>query len=365
MLILFSGLVLFVLSIALFVQHPKFGKVPSGIRKERIKQSEHFEKGKFKNINPTPQLTDGATYISLFLKLFNRENKNIHPQHKIGHIKTNLHQLNKASDVLVWFGHSSYYIQLDGKKFLVDPVFNDFASPVSFINQSFKSDNKYSVDDIPAIDYLVITHDHWDHLDYPTVMGLKSKVKKVICTLGVGGHFEHWGFDTSTVLEMEWNEDSRLGDGFQISCLPTRHFSGRGLRPNRTMWGSFLLQSPSMTVYMGGDSGYDNHFSAIGNRFKKIDLAILEAGQYNTSWKYIHMMPDEVIQATKDLNASRLLPVHNSKFALAKHEWNEPLKYIYSNAKNEDFDLITPMIGELVHLKDKGPKFTAWWEEES
>lgn len=364
MLILFSGLAIFALSITLFVQHPKFGKVPSGTRKERIKQSVYVEKGKFKNISPTPQLTDGATYFSLFLKLFNRESENIHPPHEIGHIKTDLHQLSKESDVLVWFGHSSYYIQLDGKSFLVDPVFSDFASPVSFINPSFKSDNKYSVDDIPAIDYLIITHDHWDHLDYPTVMRLKSKVKKVICTLGVGAHFEHWGFDLTTVSEMEWNENSLLNDGFQITCLPARHFSGRGLRPNRTMWGSFLLQSPTMSIYMGGDSGYDSHFAAIGNRFEKIDLAILEAGQYNTSWKYIHMMPHEVIQATKDLKASRLLPVHNSKFALAKHEWNEPLKLINSRAKNEDFDLLTPVIGELVYLKEKDQQFSVWWDEE-
>lgn len=362
MLILFSGLALFVISIAVFIQHPKFGRISSGIRKKRINQSVHFNNGKFQNINPTPQLTDGATYFSLFLKFFNKQKVHIRPINEIKQVKTDLHQLKTDEDVLVWFGHSSYYIQLDGKRFLIDPVFSEAASPVSFINRPFKASNSYSVDDIPAIDYLIITHDHWDHLDYPTVLGLKNKVKTIICTLGVGSHFEHWGFDLSTVLEMEWNQHEVLESDFKITCLPARHFSGRGIRPNQSLWGSFLLEAPSMTIYMGGDSGYDSHFAEIGNRFEKIDLAILEAGQYNHSWKYIHMMPHEVIQATKDLKASRLLPVHNSKFALAQHEWNEPLKAVHAESKEEDFSLLNPMIGEVVLLKEENQDFSVWYE---
>ena len=140
---------------------------------------------------------------------------------------------------------------------------------------------------MPDIDYLVISHDHWDHLDYNTVKKLKDRIGAVICPLGVGEHFEYWGFDKERLIELDWNEDANLVPGFMIHCLPARHFSGRRLTANQSLWASFLLEAPSQKIYIGGDGGYDTHYAEIGNRFPGIDLAILENGQYNEEWSLI------------------------------------------------------------------------------
>ena len=131
---------------------------------------------------------------------------------------------------------------------------------------------------MPDIDCLIVTHDHWDHLDYRTVMQLKERIGRVVCPLGVGEHFEYWGFNSDRIVELDWNESCGLSDGFRIHCLPARHFSGRGLQRNRSLWASFLVESPSRRVYLAGDGGYDTHFAEIGRRFAPIDLAVVENG---------------------------------------------------------------------------------------
>lgn len=155
---------------------------------------------------------------------------------------------------------------------------------------------------MPDIDYLIITHDHWDHLDRGTVTALRPRIRTVVCPLGVGEHFEYWGFPKERIVELDWHEQAALDDGFTIRCLPARHFSGRGLNSNQTLWGSFLLQSPSRKIYIGGDGGYGKHFAQIGREFPDIDLAILENGQYNEAWRYIHTLPGQLAQAAKDLS---------------------------------------------------------------
>ena len=253
-------------------------------------------------------------------------------------------------------------MQIDGKRILVDPVLSGNASPFSFSVKAFKGTNPYSADEIPAIDYLFISHDHWDHLDYETIMKLKPGIGKVICGLGVGEDFEYWGFDKDAIIEMDWNEQVVLDSGFVVNAVPARHFSGRSLKRNQTLWLSFAFRTPTMNIYIGGDGGYDKHFSEIGKRFGPFDLAILENGQYNKNWRYIHQLPEDVMKTFKDLNARRLLPVHSSKFALAIHPWDEPLITISKNSEMHGVSLITPMIGEAVYLKDNNQKFSRWWE---
>ncbi|HEY4154370.1 MAG TPA: MBL fold metallo-hydrolase [Puia sp.] len=271
-------------------------------------------------------------------------------------------KLDIHSDVLVWFGHSSYFIQLDGKRILVDPVFSGSASPFSFSVKAFEGTDIYTTDDIPVIDYLFISHDHWDHLDYETIIKLKPRVKKVICGLGTGEHLEYWGYHQDLIIEKDWDGQIDPGDGFQVHAVPARHFSGRGLIRNKAIWTAFVLQTPTMQILIGGDSGYDKHFAAIGEQFGPFDLVILENGQYDKSWKYIHMMPEEVLQAAEDLNAKRLLPVHSCKFAIANHAWDDPLKKITELGKTRDVAIITPRIGEAVYLKDPAQVFMEWWK---
>jgi L-ascorbate metabolism protein UlaG (beta-lactamase superfamily) len=289
--------------------------------------------------------------------------KNRKPQQQIASVKTNLFDLDSKENVLVWFGHSSYFIQLNGKRILVDPVFSGFASPFSFSIKAFNGADIYKPEDIPEIDYLVITHDHWDHLDYKTIKKLQPKIEKIVTGLGVGEHFEYWGFEKEKIIELDWFEKFDFQNGFVFYGLPARHFSGRGFSPKKTLWLSFLLETPSQKIFIGGDGGYDSHFAKIGEKFGEIDLAILENGQYNQAWKYIHMMPEEVLQASTDLNAKRLLPVHHSKFALSIHSWNEPLNKISALNESENIPLLTPKIGEKVILDNSSQKFTEWWKQ--
>jgi L-ascorbate metabolism protein UlaG (beta-lactamase superfamily) len=241
----------------------------------------------------------------------------------------------------------------------VDPVLSGNASPVSFTTKSYAGTDVYSPLDFPEIDYLFISHDHWDHLDYQTVS--KLTIKKIITGLGTGAHFERWGFDPSSIIEKDWNEEARLDEGFYIHTFPGRHFSGRGFARNQSIWVSFVLITPTKRLFIGGDSGYDTHFSDIGKAYGPFDLAILECGQYNDYWKYIHMMPEETVQAAIDLGAVKLFPVHWAKFTLSLHSWDEPIKRVTAAAQTNNIALIHPMIGELVNLNEPGTQ-TKWWE---
>ncbi len=359
--IILSLIAVIAIGVYIFIHQASFGRTPEGQRLERVKASPNYRDGAFQNLHETQQLTQ-----SFFknLSTFSSNKQQTSPKTEIPSVKTNLFDLDPNSDVLVWFGHSSYYFQISGKRFLVDPVFSRAASPVSFFAKSFKGSDVYHAADIPDIDYLVITHDHWDHLDYNTVKELKPRIGKIVCPLGVGEHFERWGFDAERIVEMDWNKTATLDSGFEMYCLPARHFSGRGLSPKQSLWASFLLQTPAFKIYMGGDSGYDTHFAEIGERFGTIDLALIENGQYGDGWKYIHMQPEQTLQAAKDLRAMKVIPVHNSKFSLALHSWDEPMQRLAKlyDKSNKDFTLLTPMIGDPVYLNDSVLEFKRWWE---
>ena len=177
---------------------------------------------------------------------------------------------------------------------------------------------------MPEIDLLIISHDHYDHLDYATIKALMPKVKRVVTPLGVGSHLRYWGMDAAIIDEVDWNQTIKISDELTAHALPARHFSGRGLKRNQTLWASFLFVTPQEKIYYSGDSGYGPHFKAIGEQFGLIDLAIMENGQYDQDWKYIHMMPEETAQAADDLRARSVLPGHAGRFVLAKHSWDDP-----------------------------------------
>jgi L-ascorbate metabolism protein UlaG (beta-lactamase superfamily) len=351
---------LLALIIPLYMRQDKFGKAPEGDRLTRLEKSPRFKNGKFQNLSVTPELTEGNTLWGVTYAQFFKAAPRRRPVDTIPSIKTNLHEIPLDSNYLVWFGHSSYLMQIDGKRFLVDPVFSGNASPVPGTNKSFKGTDIYKAEDLPEIDYLFISHDHYDHVDYETLLALKRKIRYVICGLGVGAYLEGWGYDKSVLLERDWYETVDLGDGFQAFTEPARHFSGRGFTRNNTLWMSYVLQTPSMKIYIGGDSGYDTHYAEVGRKHGPIDLAILDNGQYDAAWEYIHNLPEQVVQAAKDLKAKRLFPVHSSKFMMANHPWDEPLiKVTELNAGATP--LVTPIIGEVVNLNDTSRQFKPWW----
>ncbi|WP_236979153.1 MBL fold metallo-hydrolase [Membranihabitans maritimus] len=359
-----SAVLLIIAAIFLYMQHPKFGKAPSKNHLEVLEKSPNFKEGTFQNIHSTPYITEGYSMIKIAYDFIFTQFPRTVPLDTIPSIKTDLKNLPVNEDVLVWFGHSSYFIQLNGIRFLIDPVFSGNASPIPRSNKSFTGTDIYTVDDMPTIDYLLISHDHYDHLDYETILKLKPKINRVVCGLGVGSHFEHWKFDSSKIIEKDWNEKVVIDNNITLHTATARHFSGRGFTRSNTLWLSFILQTPTFKMYLGGDSGYDTHFAELGKKFDGFDFAILENGQYNKAWQELHMLPEEVLKATLDLKAARLFPVHSSKFKLAFHPWDEPLELLSKHNKNKyHLPLVTPIIGEIIYLNNSKQIFTPWWKE--
>lgn len=344
------------------LRQAKFGKLPQGKRLERIEQSPQYSNGQFQNSSPITQAISQKPKLQVFFEfLFREKNPDLKPKTALPFIKTDLNNLDSNKDIMVWLGHSSIYLQLNGKRILVDPVLVT-ASPFSIFNKAFEGTEQYKPKDIPDIDYLILTHDHWDHLDYETVTQLKNRIGHVICPLGVGAHFEHWGFEDHQVSELDWNQDLELQKGIKITALPARHFSGRGPSANKSLWASYMLQSDFGNVFLSGDTGYDSHFKEIKEKFGKIDFAVLENGQYDLEWEDIHLMPEDLVRAIEDLDPDRVMGIHHGKYALSKHAWYEPMNWILEASQEYQFNLITPSMGEVIDLNNRNQVFHSWWK---
>jgi L-ascorbate metabolism protein UlaG (beta-lactamase superfamily) len=359
---LLIGLVAVAFGIGLYVQQPKFGALPHGARLERIRSSPNYVDGRFQNLVPTPQFSAGNNTASVWWYFLFAKKERLAPTAPIPTRKTDLKALDRDRDAVVWLGHSSYFLQLGGRRILIDPVFSPYAAPVSFANRAFAGTNVYTAEDMPVIDYLLISHDHWDHLDYPTVMALKPKIRKVVCGLGVGSHFEEWGFDEKLVHEADWFTALEPESGFAIHVLPARHFSGRLFSRNKTLWTSFALVTPERRIFYSGDGGYGPHFRQIGEMFGGFDVAIMENGQYDRHWPYIHLLPEEAATAAEELGAAALLPGHAGRFAIANHPWDEPFARVTRASGDKKYRLLTPLIGEAVELGAPRREFPRWWE---
>ena len=345
-----------------FVNTPQFGRAPTGARLERILKSPNFEKGVFRNAEPIVNNLEDGVIVSFYKFIFEKRD-DLRPQDKIPSVKTDLMALNKNDDLIVWFGHSSFLLQLDGHRFLFDPVFNGYVAPVSFLMTAFAGSNPYSIADLPDnIDTLLLSHDHWDHLEYSTSVALKDRVKNVITGLGNGEYYEMWGYDTKKIHELDYYEELNLRDNIKVIFTPARHFSGRFLNGNRTEPGSFVIITKNKRFFYSGDSGYGRHFKEIGDRFGPFDFAVMEDGQYDRQWHNVHMLPDEVIKASEELKAAAILPVHNSKFVLANHTWKDPLEQLEKTKNTFKGEIFTPKISEVVYL-DKSNETLEWWQK--
>ncbi|SMO46866.1 L-ascorbate metabolism protein UlaG, beta-lactamase superfamily [Solitalea koreensis] len=327
---------------------------------EKINQSPNYKNGSFQNLSHTSVMSSDVSFIETMKFFFNRP-KSVSPPKPLPNVKTDLKSICSEKPVIIWFGHSSYLMHIKGVNILVDPVFSGSASPMPFLIKAFPGSNAYSVEDLPQIDLLIITHNHYDHLDKKTVKELKHKVNAIYTPLGVGNDLERCIIKEEKITELDWWNSSKMNNEIEIIATPARHFSGRGLKRGESLWASFVLNIFGYNIYLGGDSGYDTHFKKIGQQYGPFDLAVLECGQYNTAWPFIHMAPEETVQASIDLNAKVLLPVHWAKFALAYHDWDEPIKRITKIAAEKNVDIITPMIGEPVTITEHYTNST-WWE---
>ncbi len=337
-----------------------FGKLPAGKRLERIRLSPHYKNGSFQNIEPTSVNPNKVPFLKLMRDYF-RKSKTVKPAADLPFTRSDLMRVTAQSPTVTWFGHSSYLIQVAGITVLVDPVFSSNASPVSFFGKPFAGSNNYNPEDFPSIDLLLLTHDHYDHLDFQTIQALSNKVALFLTPLGLGAHLEHWGVAADKIVELDWWESFDEIAGLHIHSTPSRHFSGRGITRDQSLWTSYVLHSAECKLFIGGDSGYDSTFRVIGERFGPFDLAFLECGQYGKDWPQIHMFPEETVQAAKDLNADMLMPVHWSKFILSTHSWNEPIQRLAVAAKQQGQAFVAPLIGETYSIGQPYEQ-QAWWE---
>lgn len=349
---------LLVLAVFAYLQRAEFGAAPEV---EQLQRSPHYRNGEFHNLIPTSVIAEGQSALSITFSDFTNPVELLQPAQPVPVFKIDLKALDRQQDTLVWFGHSSFFVQMAGKRMLVDPVFKDHAGPISFAGRAFDGTNVYTAEDMPDIDLLLITHDHWDHLDFETVTALESKTLQVLVPLGVGAHFQRWGYVRDKVHEADWYETLAMGNDLAIHLVPARHYSGRALTRNQTLWTGFVLESNKRRVLLSGDTGYGPHFKEIGSRFGNFDLVALDMGQYDPRWPAIHMSPEEAAQAAEELNANALLPAHVGRFNLARHAWDEPFERISAQSKNKSYRLLTPRIGEAINLGDEGQQFPPWW----
>ena len=339
-----------------------FGKNPSGIRLEHVRKSPNYRDGKFENIEPTRVNPNDISIFRILKKMLSRPSS-VRPSGEIPNSRTDLHDLKSDKPVVVWFGHSSYFIQFENFKVLVDPVFSGTASPFRFFGKAFEGADHFNAEDIPDLDLLILTHDHYDHLDFPTIKKLAPKVEKVVTSLGVGAHLEYWNVEPGKITELDWWQSTNVSKSVTLTATPSRHFSGRSFKRAQTLWSSFVLEMNGYKLFLGGDSGVSSSFAEIGQKFGPFDLAFLECGQYNKFWPQIHMFPEQTVQAGRDLGAKIIFPVHWGKFVLSTHTWNEPVKRFIAAAHEENQQWVVPTIGQPYRLREHFEQ-VEWWNFE-
>tara|TARA_Y100000588_G_scaffold153442_1_gene167599 strand:- start:67247 stop:68335 length:1089 start_codon:yes stop_codon:yes gene_type:complete len=262
---------------------------------------------------------------------------------------------------LIWFGHSTFLVKQSNKTLLFDPMFSSRPSPVPFlVKKRYNEKLVITPENLPEIDAVLISHDHYDHLDHNSILKLKEKTKKFIVPVGLDQHLVHWGVEKEKITVLKWWEETKI-DEVKINLVPSQHFSGRRLTRNETLWGGFVINSNNKNIYFSGDTGYGSHFKEIKERFKKIDFALLEAGQYNINWSDIHMLPNQTVKAAEDLGVERFMPVHWGMFTLSTHKWTDPVERVKNYAKGKPFQVETPEIGQVFNVFEDETK--EWWKQ--
>lgn len=286
------------------------------------------------------------------------------PAKQLQPMTANISKLTSATKPQVmWLGHSTTLLNISGKIILTDPVLSNRASPFPFAGPK-RSISKLPITakDLPAIDAVLISHDHYDHLDYATIKQITSKTKRFFVPLGVGAHLTSWGVPASKITELDWWEELKFGD-ITFACTPSRHFSGRTLNDRfKTLWCSWAIKAPAVSVFFSGDTGYSPHFKQIGKKYGAFDLTLMECGQYNENWAHIHMTPEQTVAAHHDVKGKLLLPIHWGAFVLALHDWNDSITRAHKASTRPKAHVTTPKIGETVSFTSTKYPQDKWWQ---
>ncbi|MEO0469604.1 MAG: MBL fold metallo-hydrolase [Bacteroidota bacterium] len=358
------GLGIIALAIFLFLRlNPQFGGRISAADKARFAQSPQWDGKKFVNQTETSLGISLGDIPGLLRQQFAKAPGRA-PQKPIKMVKFDSEAWDSKPDqpAFIWYGHSALLLRLNSKTLLIDPMLGPDAAPIAPIASKRYNQNSLAlIDQLPQIDLLLMTHDHYDHLDYASIKRLQGKVDQYFVALGVGRHLRRWGIDMSKVTEFDWWDEQPFSD-ISVRFTPSRHFSGRGLTDRaKSLWGGWIFKTEAHNIYWSGDGGYEAHFQEVGERFGPFDWAFMECGQYNQLWHPIHMFPEESVQAAREAGAKRAFPVHWGGFTLALHDWTDPVLRFVAEAEKQQLPISTPRPGEMVCLgeeKDVEP----WWE---
>lgn len=343
---------------------PQFGGSPT---KEQIAQYEktgHYKDKKFLNAEEI-KMEINCHSITSMIKGMLFPVSDIAPKKNIEVEKISQESiLTDKRTRVTWMGHSSFLIEIDNTKILIDPVFSQYAAPYSFLGRKrYHKEMPITLDNLPFIDAIIISHDHYDHLDYQSIKKLKDKTGKFYTTLGVGNHLRKWGVSESNIIELDWWDETTF-ETLTFICTPARHMSGRGFTDqSATLWASWIIKGTNDNIYFSGDGGYGKHFKEIGEKYGPFDLGLMECGQYNALWADVHMIPEETVQAGIDIHAKMILPVHWGAFTLAMHSWKEPVIRVTKEANRLNIPITTPQIGEPVILGNDDYPTAHWWND--
>lgn len=353
---LLLALVLFI-AVVVIAGWEAFGKAPEGERLATMKASPQWIGSVFENPQPLwndfwgsfSEGADGSEYDG--------------PRETPPYVRVSADRFEAPSDLRVtWLGHSTLIIEIDGKRFLVDPVWGEATAPVTWLGPTRWYPPPLALEDIPDVDAILISHDHYDHLDHPTIVALNDRDTTFICPLGVGAHLAYWGVPESRILELDWWEEHDFG-AVKLVMTPARHASGRQVfDQNRTLWGGFALVGPEHRAYYSGDTGLFSALDEIGERLGPFDVTMIEVGQYAKSWPDWHLGPEQAVQAHRMARGELLIPVHWGLFTLAPHGWTEPIERTLAAAREQNVNVACPKPGESVEPATAAP-VDRWWPD--
>ncbi|EOO74344.1 outer membrane protein romA [Bacillus cereus VD021] len=318
-------------------------------------------KKKYMNQIPTDVSFNPKDIIGLMTDYFKMKTK-LRPVKNLPIVLSNKN--NESLESVTWFGHSASLLKIEGKKLLLDPMFGDASSPFPVFN-SKRYSGAFSLehDELQEIDAIIISHNHYDHLNYKSIMRLKDRAKHLYVPTGIAQYLIKWGISPSKISEHNWWDEITF-DNIKLVCAPARHFSGRSMTDRDcSLWCSWLILGQETKVFFSGDSGYAPHFKEIGENYGPFDLTLMECGQYDTRWSAIHMLPEETVQAHIDVKGELLVPIHWGAFTLALHEWSDPIERVTKEANRLGVNIATPQIGEAIALQSKDYPTAAWWRE--